>query len=215
MQGASSRRWTILGLGISLLGIPAVVTLSRLFGGDSPGDGLILVRELSILALAGLLIWIVRAKEGLSLASIGLAFDRAGRSAVRGILLTLACFAIVVATLAAYAILGVSYGDGPGIARAWPLTLLTVIRAGLVEELFYRGFAIERLQTMTGSKWAAAGTSLIAFAAFHYRQGVAGIVLALVLGAALTAFYLWKRDLLAAITAHFLVDSYPMWLFRR
>jgi len=31
----------------------------------------------------------------------------------------------------------------------------------------------------------------------------------LVLGAALTAFYLWKRDLLAAIIAHFLVDFIP------
>jgi membrane protease YdiL (CAAX protease family) len=209
MQGTSARRWTLVGLAIALLGIPAVVGLTRLLGTDPPTEDLVVVRELSIFALAGLLLWIVRAKEGLSLASIGLSFDRPARSLGRGILLTLACFAVVVATLAVFSVFDVRYGDGPGIARAWPLTLLTVVRAGLVEELFYRGFAIERLEALSGSKWLAAGLALAAFAAFHYRQGPAGVVLALILGGVLTAFYLWKRDLLAAIVAHFLVDFIP------
>ena len=209
MQRADSSRWTYVGLAIAFLGIPAVVILAGLTGATPPGNELVLIRELAILALAAALIWIVRAKERLTLDSIGLRFNRPGRSAVRGLLLTLACFAVLAATLAVFSVLGVSYGEGPGIARAWPLTLLVVLRAGVVEELFYRGFAIERLQSLTGSKWIAGGISLVAFAAFHFRQGAAGMLLALLIGAVLTAFYLWKRDLLAAIIAHVLVDFIP------
>ena len=36
-----------------------------------------------------------------------------------------------------------------------------------------------------------------------------GVVLALVLGSIITGYYLWKRDLLAAMFAHFLVDFVP------
>ena len=209
MSRTESRLWTSIGLAVSLLGIPAAVTLVRLLGADPPGNELVVARELAVLALAAILIWIVRVKEGLTFDSIGLRFDRPGRSAIRGFLLSLACFAVVIAALALFSVFSISYGEGSGIARAWPLVLLTVIRAGVVEELFYRGFAIERLQSITGSKWIAAGISLAAFAAFHFRQGAAGMLLALLLGAVLTSFYLWKRDLLAAMIAHFLVDFIP------
>jgi membrane protease YdiL (CAAX protease family) len=50
---------------------------------------------------------------------------------------------------------------------------------------------------------------LAAFAGFHFRQGLAGIFLALVLGGIITGYYLWKRDLVATIFAHFLVDFVP------
>jgi membrane protease YdiL (CAAX protease family) len=42
---------------------------------------------------------------------------------------------------------------------------------------------------------------------------MAGVFLALVLGAILTGFYLWKRNLLAVIVAHFMVDFIPNILF--
>ena len=51
--------------------------------------------------------------------------------------------------------------------------------------------------------------ALVLFAAFHYRQGLAGIFLALILGAVLTGFYLWKRNLTANMFGHFLVDFVP------
>jgi len=89
------------------------------------------------------------------------------------------------------------------------VTLLAVVRAGISEEVLYRGYALERLQSLTGSKWIAAATTLVLFAAFHYRQGLAGIFLALILGAVLTGFYLWKRNLTANMFGHFLVDFVP------
>ena len=59
------------------------------------------------------------------------------------------------------------------------------------------------------SKWIAAGVTLILFAGFHFRQGLTGIFLALILGAVLTGFYLWKRNLVANMVGHFLVDFIP------
>ena len=200
--------WTYAGLAISFLGIPAIVTAHRLLY-PSPTNASTAGREFAILALTALLLWIVRGRERQGFASIGLGPARIGHSIAWGFGLALACFATVVACLAIYSQLGIHYGEGTAIARSLPVTLLAVVRAGMSEEVFYRGYAIERLQTLTGSKWLAAAISLVAFAAFHYRQGAAGVLLALVLGTILTGFYLWKRNLVAAIFAHFLVDFVP------
>jgi membrane protease YdiL (CAAX protease family) len=169
----------------------------------------VLIRELAILALTAVLLWLVRRGERLPLSSIGIRTGRIVKSLAWGVGLAIACFAAVVACLALYSALGVHYGEGSSIARSLPVTFLAVTRAGISEEIFYRGYAIERLQSLTGSKWLAAAISLAAFAGFHFRQGVAGIVLAAVLGAIITGFYLWKRDLVAAIFGHFLVDFIP------
>lgn len=169
------------------------------------------LRELLILAMTATLLWIIIAKEKLPLSSIGIRRDRIGRWLAWSLGLTIVIFATLVATLALFEVFGVRYGEGENatISPSIWVTLLTVVRAGISEEIFYRGFAIERLQTLTGSKWAAAIIPLLMFAGFHFRQGVPGILLAFVLGAIFTGFYLWKRNLTAAITAHFLVDFVP------
>lgn len=210
MQDSASRTWTQAGIAIALFGIPLIVSGYYLL---APGRtaGAIVVRELLILALAGSLLWIVLAKERLPLSSIGIRGDGIGWSLVWSIGLTTVILAVLVALLAAYSALGIRYGEGEGAtisASIW-VTLLTVTRAGVAEEIFYRGFAIERLEALTGSKWVAAIIPLLLFAGFHFRQGIPGILLALVLGAIFTAFYLWKRNLVAAIVAHFLVDFVP------
>ena len=43
----------------------------------------------------------------------------------------------------------------------------------------------------------------------HFSQGVAGILITFVIGAIATAIYLWKRNLLILIVAHFMVDFIP------
>lgn len=203
-----SRKWTLAGLAIALFGLPAIVAAYN-WQIAAPSDASIAVREVAILALTALLLWIVIGRERLPLTSIGLAFDRPGRSLARGLGLLVVIFLALLAILAGYGALGIKYGEGAKIAPSLWVALLTVFRAGIAEEIFYRGFALERLESLSGSKWLAASVVIIVFAAFHYRQGPAGIFIALVLGAILTGFYLWKRDLLAAIVAHFLVDFIP------
>lgn len=71
------------------------------------------------------------------------------------------------------------------------------------------GYAIERLHALHVPRWLAAAVPLLIFGVGHWTGGWANIVLALALGAVLAAFYLWKRDLLANMIGHFLVDFVP------
>jgi membrane protease YdiL (CAAX protease family) len=105
--------------------------------------------------------------------------------------------------------LGLKYGSGGGPAASLLVTALVVARAGLAEEIFYRGYAIERIQALTGNRAVAALVPLIMFASFHFSQGIAGILVALFVGAVATTVYLWKRNLVILIAAHFLLDFIP------
>lgn len=207
MTDLKNRNWTYFGLLLALFGIPAIVTALRPLASTS--DQWVVVRELAILALTGLLLWIVVKKEQLPLSSIGLTFERPWRAILIGLGYTILFFALLVGVLALYQALGVKYGEGASIAHALPVALLTVIRAGISEEIFYRGYLLERIEGLSGSKLIAGLISVIAFAGFHYSQGWPGIVIAGVLGAAMTGLYWWKRALLPLIIAHFMVDFIP------
>ena len=198
-----------MGLAIALLGLPITVFVFRSVAVDPTAAPSVFVREVIILALVGVLLWLVTTKEHVPLSSIGLT-QGLGRSIIWGLAGMLMLGVGLAACLSLFAALGISYGSGGGaIATSKWAVLLTVIRAGIAEEVFYRGYAIERLQAITNSKWVAAVIPLIFFAAFHYRQGLPGVILALVMGAILTALYLWKRDLIANIIAHFMIDFIP------
>src|SRR5262245_6663560 len=104
-----------------------------------------LLREALIWVSALALILIIRRGEHLPMRSIGLGTARWWKSILWGFVIAVVSAVVVVAL--AYA---TSYGHGPGSAafEKLPLWLITaiVIRAGVVEELFYRGYAIERLR---------------------------------------------------------------------
>jgi membrane protease YdiL (CAAX protease family) len=151
------------------------------------------------------LVLIIRFGERLSLRSVGIGHATLLRSLGWGVVLTLICM-----LLGAIVIALTHYTGGPsGAALAklpvWLVTLI-VLRAGVLEELFYRGYAIERLQALGFNRYWAGTIPLVIFSFGHWTGGWANIVIALVLGAALTFFYLWRRDLVANMTGHFLVD---------
>jgi membrane protease YdiL (CAAX protease family) len=205
-----ARPWTYVGLAIALLGTPAIIYGYRMVGGTPADTGGIVLRELVVLALVALLFWVILKGERLPLSSIGLRRDGLGRSLGWGLALTVALAAGIAACLVTFQLVGAHYGsDGPRIAVSMGATLLTMVRAGIAEEVFYRGFAIERIEALTGSRWLAALIPLACFVGGHYRQGWPGMVLVLMLGSILTAFYLWKRNLIAVILAHFLIDFIP------
>ena len=86
--------------------------------------------------------------------------------------------------------------------------LAIIARAAVFEELFYRGFAIERLTELTGLRWLAALISLVAFTFAHLEYwGWAHLLVVTVAGALLTGLYLWKRDLVANMIAHLITDG--------
>ena len=163
------------------------------------------LREALILATAAALLLYIKQVEGLPLRSVGLGTSVWWKSIAWGLVIATLCGAAGAAIVYA-----TKYTGGP---RAHdfdrlPLWLLVVIvcRAGFVEELFYRGFAIERLSAMGWPRVAAALFPLTIFSLLHYTGGAVNIVLAFVLGGILAGFYLWRRDLVANIIAHFLVD---------
>jgi membrane protease YdiL (CAAX protease family) len=141
----------------------------------------------------------------LPLRSIGLGTARWWKSILWGFVIAIVS-AVVVGALAYVT----SYGHGPGSAafEKLPLWLITaiVLRAGVVEELFYRGYAIERLRMIGfGRIWSVA-IPLVIFSLGHWSGGAANILIAFAAGLILTGFYLWRRDLAANMIGHGLVD---------
>jgi membrane protease YdiL (CAAX protease family) len=205
-----ARGWTAIGLVIALFGLPAITLGWRLIVPDPNDPVAIVIREATIFALVGLLLWLVVAREKQPLGSIGLAPLPLWRSLLWGLACTLLLALGVAVALGLIQLLDLH--QDAGAARISPsvwLTTLIVIRAGIAEEVFFRGYAMTRIETLTGSRWAAAIVPLGLFALFHFRLGISGILIALVLGAVLTGFFLWKRNLVANMLAHFLIDFVP------
>jgi membrane protease YdiL (CAAX protease family) len=196
------------GLTIALLGAPAFAAIFRVLTGESHSNLQVIGREIGVFLMAAVLLWIVKAQEQLPLSSIGVQFDRLARSLTRGLALGVVLLVVTVGLYLLLPKVGLHVGDSKRSLfqpSLWVVALVA-LRAGIVEELFYRGFAIERLKSLSASSWVASLVPLVAFAAAHYRQGPGGIVAAAILGGLLTVFYLKFRDLVANMTAHFLVD---------
>src|SRR5437762_556142 len=195
---------TLVGLLISLFAM-VVIRYAFAFFVPEITFGSAILKETLIWASAAALLVIIRRGERLSLRSIGLGTCRWWKSIAWGLVI-----AIVSAGVVGGLAYLTGYGHGPGSAAfeklpLWLITLI-VLRAGVVEELFYRGYAIERLQAVGLKPAWAAGIPLVIFALGHWTGGAANILIALVLGAILSAFYLWRRDLVANMIGHGTVD---------
>jgi membrane protease YdiL (CAAX protease family) len=151
------------------------------------------------------LLLIVRKGEHQTWSSIGIGTSSVLRSILWGGVITviLGVLAGIVATLLHFG--GGEATEGFANLPLW-FVILVVLRAGVAEELFYRGYAIERLQAFGVNRYVAGAIPLVIFGLAHITHGWANVVLALALGAVLTAFYLWRRDLVANMIGHFMVD---------
>ncbi|MCB0669871.1 MAG: CPBP family intramembrane metalloprotease [Saprospiraceae bacterium] len=210
-MSAKTNYFTGLGLLISYTTITLVNWIFKTYSGEMLTNVQAVSKELIILGMVGVLFLVIRYGEKQGLGSIGLYAQFFGRSVLRALLLAVLVVAIVAFALLICQQVGWSFGESHTFDQLslWTVTLI-VIRAGVAEEVFMRGFLLERLSALTGSKWVAASLSLIPFALLHYPgQGWAGVLVSFWAGAVLTWFYFWKRDLKANIMAHFLVDFIP------
>jgi membrane protease YdiL (CAAX protease family) len=165
----------------------------------------VLWKESLIWACVIALLLIIRRGEHLPLSSVNLGTSPLKSSLIWGVIIAVACGLVggVVASLTHFK--GGEMGAGLARLPVW-LVVLVVLRAGVVEELFYRGYAIERLQSLGLNRYWAGLIPLLIFGFAHGTNGWANIILALALGALLTGIYLWRRDLLANMIGHFLID---------
>jgi membrane protease YdiL (CAAX protease family) len=206
--GDQMTSWSWLSLVLALFLVPGLALGNRWLGRPGGNEGALLV-ELGMFALAGSMLWIVRAKEGKSWESLGLGRARLGQTALLSVGLFVAVAAALGALLAVLSALGIPALQGDDIDR--PLWLLAVMcfRAGTLEELTYRAVAIDRVALLTKSKTLAWLLPALLFGALHYPQGLSGILIAIVAALVLSACFLWKRNLWANMSVHFLVDFIP------
>lgn len=197
---ASAATW--IGLFLSLF---SMIIVRQIFLAFAPNasTGVTVLKESINFALAGTLLWLVKRGEGLPLHSIGLGTSPRWKSLLWGLLTGVVTFAVVIGLA-----LMTHYGQGTSYLDKLPVSVVTmiVLRAGIVEELFYRGYAIDRLEAVGLSRPAAVALPLIIFSVGHWTGGWANILIAFAAGAILTAFYLWRKDLVSNMIGHFLVD---------
>src|SRR5438034_8274817 len=197
-------RATWAGLAISLFAMVVIRQAFVFFVPETTFASAIL-KEALIWLNAVALIVIIRRGEHLPMRSIGLGTARWWKSILWGFIIAIVS-AVVVGALAHLT----GYGHGPGSAafEKLPLWLITAIvfRAGVVEELFYRGYAIERLQLIGVGRFWSVTIPLVIFSLGHWSGGAANILIAFAAGAIMTVFYLWRRDLVANMVGHGLVD---------
>jgi membrane protease YdiL (CAAX protease family) len=105
------------------------------------------------------------------------------------------------------------YGAGMETALASPvwLRVFAVFTAGIVEEVLFRGYTVTRLVQLSGSLWLAVGLSSVVFAALHIPVWGTGPSLAFFTGGLVTTtFFVWRRDLVAMIIAHIVIDAWGL-----
>ncbi|HEX4080796.1 MAG TPA: type II CAAX endopeptidase family protein [Rhizomicrobium sp.] len=94
--------------------------------------------------------------------------------------------------------------------------LILVTRAAVAEELLFRGYPIERLVELTGSRLLAAVVSVAAFTWAHLSSwGAAQLIVAGYGGVILVGLYLWRRNLWANMLAHWIADGAGFLLFHK
>lgn len=195
---------TWIGLFVALFGMLLVRTVVNRAWPDATLASAI-IKEIGMWLVGAVLLVIVKVGERQPLSSIGFGTARWGKSILWGLLLGVVCLLVggLIAALTGFT--GGEAGKAMDKLPTW-LVFLIVVRAGVVEEICYRGYAIERLHSLGLPRSLAAGVPLLIFGVGHWTGGWANIVIALALGGILALFFVWRRDLVANMIGHWFVD---------
>ena len=197
-------RATWAGLAISLFALVAIRQAFVFFVPETTFASAIL-KEALIWLNAVALIVIIRRGERLPLRSIGLGTARWWKSILWG-------FIIAVVSAVAVGRAGSSHRlrTRPRLCRVRE-TAAVVNHRDRYSRRSRRRIILSRLRDRTladdwsGRFWSVA-IPLVIFSLGHWSGGAANILIAFAAGSILTGFYLWRRDLVANMIGHGLVD---------
>ena len=198
---------TLATLLLAMAGPPLLVVVSRGAFGTSPGLATQLGLHLVFCAIAVAVVLVVVRVEGQPLSSIG--WRRPGVSTlILGLLLGLGTVVVLprITRPLVGALPGARVASEIHTLAKLPIWFRVLMGAtgGAVEETLYRGYAVERLATLTGHRALGAVLALTGFTLAHVPAWGLRYALAadLPFGIVLTLFWLWRRDLAATALAH-------------
>lgn len=200
-----ARVLALIGVAIAL-GLPAI-PIDRMY--DEFADVAHLIGyEAMWWAAAALLLVYARVVEHAPVSSLGIR-----RPSVFELVLAVAAGVIIVVILGTLYALVLDGLDSEAMATLigmmpkWWL-VISVVRAGVCEELLFRGYAFERLAAVTRSRRIAGLVTWVVFTIEHVPAwGWAHVLIAGVGGGLLTLLYVWRRNLWVNIIAHIVIDG--------
>jgi membrane protease YdiL (CAAX protease family) len=93
--------------------------------------------------------------------------------------------------------------------HSFPILFSLFLTGTFLEEIFYRGYLIERLTSLTGKRWLAGLVSWIAFTFVHLKFFGLGPTLDVsILSAGLVILYLKERSIWPCIVVHGINDAF-------
>lgn len=213
--GGWRRAQTTGALGVIVI-LALIIFHGNEFGQHFLGLSALQSRDLFWWSLLVLLLLYVRIAEHRSFSSIG--FRRPGiKTVVAGV-----AFAIVLifgVNFIAVAIIDhfqLSTAQGNAAANAIDTTpywyrVVVIARGSISEEVVFRGYLIERISELTGSRISAAAVSVVAFSLAHLGYwGWVPLIFVTLAGIVAAIQYLWLRDLTGNIISHYLTDAAQM-----
>jgi membrane protease YdiL (CAAX protease family) len=208
--GRISRRWSsLIGLGV-ILGSEYVVRDAFISeGAGALQIGVALGIEW-IVALFLLLYWIPKV-EHRKLGSIGFRKFR-----IRYVWIAVAAYIVYALISTGLESALKSTGQqtlrdlSPGLRHyGFPLLFCLFLTGTFVEEIFYRGYVIERLSELTGRKWVAGIVSWGSFTLVHLRFfGVGPTMEVAVIGAVFVLLYVMAKSIWPSIIVHGINDTF-------
>jgi len=94
------------------------------------------------------------------------------------------------------------------LSRPYWYRVILVLRAAVVEEILFRGYIIEKVRQLTGSRSLAIALSVLAFTCAHFAGwGLVHLIPVFCSAIILALLYVWRRDLPSNMLAHFLTDG--------
>lgn len=210
---AGRRRWPVALAGL-LLALGVVSLPIGRWDHEFAGVGHLVGNEAIWWAYLAAMLLYVRRIERRPLASIGFRPPGAANLAL-GVLAGVAVLAmlgamyfLVLPALHLDDSVAATANGGALMATPFWWRLVSTVRAAVAEEVLFRGYAMERIEELTGSRTVATVLSLAVFTLDHVSSwGWSHELVVAVGGLAFSLLYLWRRNLWVNIIAHFIVDA--------